>query len=105
MGKSKDIGQDLRQRIVELHNEGFGYRKISAALSVPISSIGTIIRKWKTHKTTLSMPRTGRPLKITEGATRKFVRTLNQKPRTTLHELQNYLNVSGIEVRSHTIGS
>ena len=76
MGKSKDIGQDLRQRIVELHNEGFGYRKISAALSVPISSIGTIIRKWKTHKTTLSMPRTGRPLKITERETRKIVRTV-----------------------------
>ncbi|KAF2348339.1 hypothetical protein FHG87_020907 [Trinorchestia longiramus] len=38
MGKNKDISQDLRKCIVELHNEGLGYWKISAQLRVPIAS-------------------------------------------------------------------
>ncbi|KAF2353979.1 hypothetical protein FHG87_015265 [Trinorchestia longiramus] len=37
MGKNKDISQDLREHIVELHNVGLGYRKISAQLCVPIA--------------------------------------------------------------------
>lgn len=103
MGKSKDISQDLRQRIVELHQEGLGYRKISAKLCVPISSVGTIIRKWKSRDTTLSMPRTGRPRKITERAVRTIVRTVTHTPRTTCHDLQNDLKASGIKVCHHTI--
>ncbi|KAF2357177.1 Homeobox domain-like [Trinorchestia longiramus] len=83
MGKNKDISQDLRERIVELHNEGLGYRKISAQLCVPIASVGTIIRKWKCRNTTLSKPRTARPRKINDRAARKLVRTVMKRPQTT----------------------
>jgi transposase len=85
---------------VELHKEGLGYMKISATCCVPISSVETIIRKWKSRKTTLSMPRTR---KITERAARKLVRTVNQRPWRTRNDLKNDLKVSGIEVSTHTI--
>ncbi|KAF2351070.1 Homeobox domain-like [Trinorchestia longiramus] len=49
MGKNKDISQDLRERIVELHNEGLGYRKISTQLCVSIASVGTITRLYSTN--------------------------------------------------------
>ncbi|KAF2344343.1 Homeobox domain-like [Trinorchestia longiramus] len=75
MGKNKDISQDLRERIVELHNEGLGYWKKSAQLCIPLASVGTIIRQWKCRNTTLSKPRTGHPRKINDHAARKLVRT------------------------------
>ncbi|KAF2364436.1 Transposase Tc1-like [Trinorchestia longiramus] len=103
MGKNKDISQDLRERIEELHNEGFGYRKISALLWVPIASVGTIIRKWKCRNTTLSKPRTGRLRKINDRAAQKLVPTVVQKLKTTREELNDDLKASGIEASKHTI--
>ncbi|KAF2357977.1 Alpha/beta hydrolase fold-1 [Trinorchestia longiramus] len=103
MGKNKDISQDLCERIVELHNQGLGYRKISAQLCVPIASVGTIIRKWKCQNTTLSKPRTGRPRKINDCAAQKLVRTVVQRPQTTREELKDDLKASGIEASKHTI--
>ena len=75
MGKGKDISQNLCQRIVNLLNESLGYRKISAQLGVPLSSVGTIIRAWKCRNTALNKPNTGRPRKINERAAGKLVRT------------------------------
>ncbi|KAF2357347.1 Transposase Tc1-like [Trinorchestia longiramus] len=103
MGKNKDISQDLCERIVELHNEGLGHRKISAPLCVPIASVRTIIRKWKYRNTTLSKPRTGRPRKINNRAARELVRTVVQRPQTTRKELKEDLETSGIEASKHTI--
>ena len=103
MGKSKEISQDLRKRIIDLHNEGMGYRKISAQLCIPVASVGTIIRKYKTLNTTLIAPRTGRPRKINDRAARKLVRIVGQRSRTTREELKNDLKTSGIEVSNHTI--
>ncbi|KAF2359847.1 Transposase Tc1-like [Trinorchestia longiramus] len=103
MGKNKDISQDFRERIVELLNDGLGYRKISAQLCVPIASVGTIISKWKCRNTTLSKPRTGRPQKINDCAARKLVRTIVQRPQTTREELKDDLKASGIKASKHTI--
>ncbi|KAF2356106.1 Protein kinase C-terminal [Trinorchestia longiramus] len=102
MGKNKDISQD-RERIVELHNEGLGYRKISAQLCVPIASTEIIMRTWKFRNTTLSKPRTGRPRKIDDRAARKLVRTVVQRPQTTREELKDDFKISGIEASKHTI--
>ncbi|KAF2346192.1 Transposase Tc1-like [Trinorchestia longiramus] len=98
-----DISQDLRERIVELHNEGLGYRKTSAQLCVSIASVGTIIRNWKCRNTTLNKPRTGRPRKINDRAARKLVRTVVQRPQSTREDLKDDLKASGIEASKHTI--
>ncbi|KAF2345014.1 Transposase Tc1-like [Trinorchestia longiramus] len=103
MSKNKDINQDLRERIVELHNEGLGHRKISAQLCVPIASVGTIIRTWKCRNTTFSKPRTGCPRMINDRAARKLVQTVVQRPQTTREELKDDLKASGIEASKHTI--
>ncbi|KAF2359764.1 hypothetical protein FHG87_009483 [Trinorchestia longiramus] len=47
MVKNKDISQDLRERLVELHKEGLEYWKISTQLGVHIASAGTMIT-WST---------------------------------------------------------
>nr|2M8E_A Chain A, SLEEPING BEAUTY TRANSPOSASE [synthetic construct] len=52
MGKSKEISQDLRKKIVDLHKSGSSLGAISKRLKVPRSSVQTIVRKYKHHGTT-----------------------------------------------------
>ncbi|KAI4904785.1 hypothetical protein NFI96_002041 [Prochilodus magdalenae] len=61
--KSKELSVDLRDKIVSRHKSGEGYRKNSAALNVPMSTVASIIRKWKKFETTRTLPRAGRPSK------------------------------------------
>lgn len=49
---NKDQGIDLRGRIVSWHRSEGGYRKISAALKVLMSTVASIVRKWKMFGTT-----------------------------------------------------
>ena len=45
--RSRELSLDLRDRIVSRHRSGEGYKKISAALKVPKSTVASIILKWK----------------------------------------------------------
>ncbi|KAF2345572.1 Transposase Tc1-like [Trinorchestia longiramus] len=103
MGGNKVISQDLRERIVELHNIGLGNWMIIPQQCVPMASVGTIIIKWKCRNTILSKPRIGRPRKINDRAARKLVRTVIQRPQITPEELKDDLKASGIEASKHTI--
>ena len=60
MGKSKEIRQDLRKNIVDLHNSGSSLGAISKRLKVPRSSVQTIVRKYKHHGTPQLSYRSGR---------------------------------------------
>ncbi|MBN3302058.1 TATD2 deoxyribonuclease, partial [Amia calva] len=54
--KSKELSVDCRDRIVLRHRSGEGYRKNSAALKVPMSTVVSIIRKWKKFGATRTLP-------------------------------------------------
>lgn len=103
MGKQKQISQDLRRRIVDLHKSGIGYRKISRQLLVSLNSVGTIIRHWKSHNTTLPLLSSGRPRKIAGRTERLLVRKVKKTPKITLNELRRDLNESGVNVSGDTI--
>ncbi len=62
--RSKELPEELRDRIVARHRSGQGYKKKSAALKVPKSTVASIILKWKTFGTTRTLPRAGRPAKL-----------------------------------------
>ncbi len=62
--RSKELPEELRDRIVARHRSGQGYKKSSAALKVPKSTVTSIILKWKTFGTTRTLPRAGRPAKL-----------------------------------------
>ncbi|KAG2465270.1 TCB1 transposase, partial [Polypterus senegalus] len=86
--KSKELSVDLRDRIVSRHKSGEGYRKISAALKVPMSTEASIIRKWKKFETTRTLPRAGRPSKLSDRGRRALVREVTKNLMVTLSELQ-----------------
>uniref|UniRef100_A0AAQ4RMK4 Transposase Tc1-like domain-containing protein n=1 Tax=Gasterosteus aculeatus aculeatus TaxID=481459 RepID=A0AAQ4RMK4_GASAC len=86
--KSKELAVDLRDRIVSRHRSGEGYRKISAALKVPMSTVASIIRKRKKVGTTRTLPRVGRPARLSDRGRRAIVREVTRNPMVTLTELQ-----------------
>ncbi|KAI3371323.1 hypothetical protein L3Q82_023940 [Scortum barcoo] len=61
--KSKELSVDLIDRIVK---SGEGYRKLSAALKVPMSTVASIIHKWKKFGTTRTLPRASRLSKLSD---------------------------------------
>ncbi|KAG2458616.1 TC1A transposase, partial [Polypterus senegalus] len=86
--KSKELSVDLRDRIVLSRKSGEGYRKISAGLKVPMSTVASIIRKWKKFETTRTLPRAGRPSKLSDRGRRALVREVTKNLMVTLPGLQ-----------------
>ena len=56
MAKTKELSKDVRDKIVDLHKAGMGYKTIDKQLGVKVRTVGAIIRKWKKHKRTVNLP-------------------------------------------------
>ena len=55
MAKTKELSKDVRDKIVDLHKAGMGYKTIAKQLGEKVTTIGVIIDKWKKHKRTVSL--------------------------------------------------
>ena len=78
MGKSKEISQDLRRKIVDLHKSGSSLGAISKCLKVPRSSVQTIVHKYKHHGTTQLSYHSGRRRVLSPRDERTLVWSANQ---------------------------
>ncbi|KAG2460510.1 TC1A transposase, partial [Polypterus senegalus] len=101
--KSKELSVDFRDRIVSRHKSGGGYRNISVALKVPMSTVASIIHKWKKFKTTRSLPRAGWPSLLSDRGRRALVREVTKNLMVTLSELQRSSVERGEPSRRTTI--
>ncbi|CAJ0924034.1 unnamed protein product [Ranitomeya imitator] len=77
MLKTKELSKDTRNKIVALHQAGKTESAIANQLGVKKSTVGAIIRKWKTYKTTDNLPRSGVPRKIPPRGVRMITRTVS----------------------------
>ncbi len=59
MAKIKELSKDVRDKIVDLHEAGMGYKTIANHLGEKVTTVCAIIRKRKKHKITVNLPRTG----------------------------------------------
>ncbi|KAK3515439.1 hypothetical protein QTP70_021422, partial [Hemibagrus guttatus] len=89
MAKTKELSKDTRNKIVDLHQAGKTESAIGKQLGVKKSTVGAIIRKWKTYKTTDNLPRSGAPRKISPRGVKMITRTVSKNPRTTRGDLVN----------------
>ena len=86
--KTKELSKQLRDKVVERHRSGEGYKKISKALNIPWSTVKSIIKKWKVYGTTQNLLRAGRP-KLSSRVRRALVREASKRPMTTLKDVQH----------------
>ncbi len=101
--KIKELSKDVRDRIVDLHKAGMGYKTIAKQLGEKVTTVGVIIRKWKKHKITVNLPRTGAPCKISPRGVSMIMRTVRNQPRTTREDPVNDLKAAGTIVTKKTI--
>ena len=103
MGKSKEISQDLRKNIVDLHKFCSALGAISKRLKVPRSSVQTIVRKHKHHGTTQPSYRSGRRRVLSPRDGNTLVQKVQINPRTTAKDLVKMLKETGTKVSKSTV--
>ncbi|CAJ0966069.1 unnamed protein product [Ranitomeya imitator] len=81
--KTKELSEDLRNQIVRKHEQSQGYKSVSKDLNVPVSTVRSVIKKFKAHDTVANLPRCGWKRKIDKRFQRKIVRMLDKEPRLT----------------------
>ncbi len=50
MGKTKELSKDTRDKIVDLHKAGMGYRTIGKQLGEKASTVGAIIKNGRNSR-------------------------------------------------------
>ncbi len=64
-----------------------GYKTIAKQLGEKVTKVGAIICKKKNHKTSVNLPRSGVPCKISPHGVLMIMRTVRNQPRTTREDL------------------
>ena len=67
----KELSKDVKDRIVALHKDGQGHKKISASLKVSPNTVAKVIQRFSKKRTTISCARQGRPAKMTARTVRQ----------------------------------
>ncbi len=105
MAKTKELSKDVRDKIVDLHKAGMGYKTIAKQLGEKVTTVGAIIHKLKKHKITVNLPRSVAPWKISPRGVSVIMSTVRNQPRTTWEDLVNDLKAAGTIDTKKTIGN
>lgn len=100
----KETTVEMREVIVKLRKEGKSYAEIGKLTGKPRSTIQTIIRNAENRNATDSLPRSGRPRKLSERDRRMVLHEINKNPKTSAVELNNMVyRTTGTIVNPETI--
>ena len=71
----REMTQDLRKKIISLHQKGKGYKMISKALLISPNTVAKVVQRFKKNGTAaISQKRPGRPRKLTPRQERLVMR-------------------------------
>ena len=96
MGKTKELSKDIRDKIVDQHKAGMGYKKISKQLGEKLDNC------WSNYQ---NMEEIQSPYKISPRRISMIMRKVRDQPSTTQAELVNDLKAVGTTVMKRTISS
>ncbi len=60
----KELSEDLKKRIVALHKDSVGYKKIAKTLKLSCSTVAKTIQRFNRTGSTQNRPRHGRPKEV-----------------------------------------
>ena len=63
-----ELSEDLKRRIIVVHEDGQGYKKIANTLKLRSSTVAKIIQRFKRAGSTQNRPQVGRPKKLSTRA-------------------------------------
>ena len=92
----KVLSKDLRDKVVDRHKSGDGYKKNSKALSVPRSTVKSIIKKWKVFGTTQTLAGSGRRSKLEETGQRGYQEAYSKEFKTKSGHCVHVITMSQI---------
>ncbi|KAK3521757.1 hypothetical protein QTP70_016231, partial [Hemibagrus guttatus] len=64
----KEFSEDLKKRVVALHKDGLGYKKISKTLKLSCSTVAKTIQRFNRTGSTQNRPQHGRPKQLSARA-------------------------------------
>ena len=64
----KELSKDFKRRIVALHEDGQGHKKIANTLKLSCSTVAKIIQRFKRARSTQNRPWVGHPKKLSAHA-------------------------------------
>lgn len=103
MPPSKEIQEQMRNKVSEIYQSGKGYKAISKALGLQWTTVRAIVHKWRKLGTVVNPPRSGQPTKITPRVQPRLIQEVTKEPRTTSKELQASLASVKVSVHDSTI--
>jgi transposase len=105
MVKRRELSIDLREKIVQLHrDDGLGYKAIAGKLEIPVSTVESIVQKFKNTGSIKDRPRSGRPRKLSEKSVKYLANVVRRQPHLHSKELVSTLQSQGIaEVGARTV--
>jgi transposase len=103
MPRSKKLPELTKKEIIVAHKRGDGYKTISKNLGLHISTVRQVVYRWRSSKTTASLPRSGSTRKIMDRIARQLVADATRNPRVISRELQSNLQQFGVHVHRSTI--
>ncbi len=96
----KELSEHLKKRLVALHKDGVGYKKIAKTLKLSCSTVAKTIQQLNRTGSTQNRTRHGRPKKLSARAQRHIQRLCLENRRMSAAEVEG---VGGKSVSAQTI--
>ena len=98
----KELSEDVKGRIVALHEDGQGYKKIANTLKLSCSIVAKIIQRFKRAGSTQNRPQVGRQKKLSARAERhNQMLSLKDRCRSAVSIVAEIEEVGGSDHKPH----
>lgn len=98
------ISDEMRYKIISLHQDQLGYKKIAEITQIAKSSVRNIIIKYKKTGQVNDLPKSGRKRKTTNRIDRLIIKEFEKAPFSTAEDVSKYLRKNDIcDVSAQTI--
>ena len=100
----RELSEDLKKRIVALHKDGIGYKKIAKTLRLSCSMVAKTIQRFNRTGSTQNRPCHGQPKKLSAHAQRHIQRlSLGNRCMSAANIASEFEGVGGQPVSAQTI--